>query len=88
MLIGDHSATTTLGTEFGLGYGPNVAPGLNACTVDLGAPISLAMLKRVRLVSFVTPGVGLDIDCSPGGHPVRREPPHGPRHRRAAARAS
>ena len=63
-LIGDDAATTTLGTEIGLGYAPNVAPGVNACTVDFGVPLSIAMLERIHLVSFVTPGVVWDVDCS------------------------
>lgn len=63
-LWGDHAATTTVGTEFGLGYAPNVRAGLNACTLDMGLPLSIAMLERIRLVSFVTPGVVWDVDCS------------------------
>jgi hypothetical protein len=71
-LIGDDAATTTLGTEIGLGYAPNVAPGVNACTVDLGVPLSIAMLERIHLVSFVTPGVVWDVDCSSEDTPRSR----------------
>jgi hypothetical protein len=63
-LWGDRNATSTLGSELGVGYAPNVAPGVNACTLDLGLPLSIAMLERIRLVSFVTPGVVWDVDCS------------------------
>lgn len=63
-LLGDDAATSTLGAEVGFGYAPNVTSGVNACTVDLGVPLSIAMLERIRLVSFVTPGVVWDIDCS------------------------
>lgn len=63
-LFGDYSATTTLGTEVGLGYAPGAVSGGSACTVDLGVPISLAMLQTVRLVSFISPGVAWDIGCS------------------------
>lgn len=64
--LGDYSATTTLGAEVGLGYAPDVLSGVDACTLDLGMPISLAMLQVVRLVTFVTPGVAFDGDCSSG----------------------
>lgn len=65
-LVGDYSATTTLGSEIGFGYAPEVLNGLDACTIDVGMPISLAMLQRVRVVTFVTPGVVLDSDCTSG----------------------
>lgn len=71
-LIGDDAATTTLGTEIGLGYAPNVAPGVNACTFDFGVPLSIAMLERIHLVSFVTPGVVWDVDCSSEDTPRSR----------------
>jgi len=63
-IIGDESATTTLGAEVGFGYAPNVSPGVNACTIDMGVPFSVAMLQRIRLVTFVTPGIVWDVDCS------------------------
>jgi hypothetical protein len=63
-LWGDNSATSTLGTELGLGYAPKARAGVNACTLDLGLPLSIAMLERIRLVSFVTPGVVWDVNCS------------------------
>lgn len=71
-LIGDDAATTTFGTEIGLGYAPSVAPGVNACTVDLGVPLSIAMLERIHLVTFVTPGVVWDVDCSSEDTPRSR----------------
>lgn len=70
-LFKDNSASSTLGTEIGFGYAPRVVPGLNACTVDFGMPFSVAMLERVRLVSYITPGVVWDIDCSDEGSPSR-----------------
>lgn len=63
-IIGDESATTTLGAEIGFGYAPKVSPGVNACTIDMGVPFSVAMLQTIRLVTFITPGVVWDIDCS------------------------
>ncbi len=63
-LWGDNAATSTLGSEIGLGYAPSISPGVNACTLDLGLPLSIAMAERIRLVSFVTPGVVWDVDCS------------------------
>ncbi|HWL38847.1 MAG TPA: hypothetical protein VNO75_01320 [Gemmatimonadaceae bacterium] len=71
-LLGDDGATSTLGTELGLGYAPSVGGGLNACTIDVGVPLSIAMLERLHLVTFVTPGVVWDLDCSSGDtEPVR-----------------
>lgn len=70
-LIGDHTATTTLGTELGVGYAPDIRPGLNACTADLGVPLSVAMLERVRIAAYVSPAVALELDCSGGDHATR-----------------
>lgn len=69
-LFGDYSATATLGADIGFGYAPDIATDLNACTVDLGLPLSLAMLQRVRLVTFITPTVVWDIKCPKGGPPT------------------
>lgn len=69
-LLGDYSATSTLGAEMGFGYAPDVLPNVNACTFDLGMPLSLAMLQRVRLVAFVTPSVVWDVDCSADEPPM------------------
>jgi hypothetical protein len=71
-LVGDESATSTLGTELGFGYAPGVAPGVNACAVDFGVPFSIAMLERIRLVTFVTPGAVWDVGCSSGTAPTNR----------------
>jgi hypothetical protein len=71
-LIGDAAATSTLGTELGFGYAPRVAPGVNACTVDFGVPLSISMLERIRLVTFVTPGIVWDVDCSSEDTPALR----------------
>lgn len=71
-IVGDRAATSTLGTEFGFGYAPNVTAGVNACTFDVGVPLSIAMLERIRLVTFVTPGVVWDLDCSSENTPRLR----------------
>ena len=71
-LFGDYSATSTLVTEIGFGYAPDVMPGSDACTIDVGVPVSIAMLQRIRLVSYVTPGVVWDMDCSPGDRAARK----------------
>jgi len=63
-IVGDESATSTLGTEIGFGYAPRVSPGVNACTLDVGLPYSIAMLQSVRVVPFITPGAVWDINCS------------------------
>ena len=62
-LLNDYSATTTLGAEFGVGYAPNVGSLGDACTVDMGMPISISMLQRVRVVTFVSPGFAWDVGC-------------------------
>jgi hypothetical protein len=71
-IVGDRAATSTLGTEFGFGYAPKVTTGVNACTFDAGVPLSIAMLERIRLVTFVTPGVVWDLDCSSENTPRLR----------------
>jgi hypothetical protein len=71
-LFGDDAATSTLGTELGFGYAPSVTQGVNACTVDVGVPLSIAMLERIRLVTFVTPGIVWDVDCSSEDTPRNR----------------
>jgi len=63
-ITGDESATTTIGTEIGFGYAPGISPDLNACTIDAGLPFSVAMMQRLRVVAFVTPGLVWNIDCS------------------------
>jgi hypothetical protein len=62
-LIGDHTATTTFGADFGVGYAPGVKGKEDACTVDVGTPISISMLQRVRVVTFLSPGVAWDVGC-------------------------
>ena len=71
-IVGDKAATSTLGTEFGFGYAPKVTTGVNACTFDAGMPLSIAMLERIRLITFVTPGVVWDLDCSSDNTPRLR----------------
>lgn len=62
-LIGDASATTTLGTELGFGYAPNSFNGKNACAFDAAVPISVAMFQVVRVVAFGAPGIAWDVRC-------------------------
>jgi hypothetical protein len=62
-LFGDNSATTTLGTEVGVGYAPAAAGGTVACTIDAAVPVSHAMLQTVRLVTFVSAGAVWDVGC-------------------------
>jgi hypothetical protein len=70
-LFGDKDATSTLGGELGFGYAPNVLPDINSCTIDLGMPVSVAMLQKIRVVSYVTPGVVWDIGCGSKGPDTR-----------------
>ncbi len=71
-IIGDESATTTIGTEIGFGYAPRIEPGVNACTLDVGLPLSVAMLQTIRVVGFVTPGAVWNIGCSSEQTPGNR----------------
>jgi hypothetical protein len=66
-LVGDNSATTTLGAELGLGYAPNAVAGRNACAFDIGLPVSVSFFQRVRLLSFFTPGIAWDARCIHAG---------------------
>ena len=70
-LFGDKNATSTLGGELGFGFAPNVLPDINSCTIDMGMPLSVSMLQRIRVVSYVTPGVAWDIGCGSQGPPTR-----------------
>jgi hypothetical protein len=62
-LLGDNSGTTTVGVETSFGYAPHVLDRMDACTVDLGVPISSANFRRVRLSTFFTPSVIWDLGC-------------------------
>jgi hypothetical protein len=61
--LGDYSSTTTIGTSIGLGYAPDAATGVDACTLDLLVPFSLAMMQSVRLVVHSSPGIVWDVGC-------------------------
>lgn len=63
-LIGDHNATTTLGAEIGMGYASGLAAGQNDCTVDIGAPVSVALFQKTRVVAFVTPSLVWEAGCA------------------------
>jgi hypothetical protein len=68
-LVGDNSATTTVGTEFGFGYAPNAVAGRNACAVDAAMPVSISLFQRIRLLTFFTPGFIWDMRCPINGSP-------------------
>jgi hypothetical protein len=68
-LVGDNSATTTVGTEFGFGYAPNALFARNACAFDMGMPISISLFSRIRVLSFFTPGIAWDVRCPMAGSP-------------------
>ena len=70
-LIGDASATTTLGTELGFGYAPNSYRSTNACAVDAAIPLSISMFQVIRVVAFGSPGVAWDIPCTGRGSSTR-----------------
>lgn len=69
-LFGDVNATTTVGGELGFGYAPNILPNINSCTFDLGVPLSVSMLQRVRVVTYITPGLAWDVSCGSSGPPT------------------
>lgn len=69
-LIGDASATTTLGTELGFGYAPNVFRKSNACAFDFAIPLSISMFQVVRVVAFGAPGIAWDVRCPWRGSPA------------------
>ena len=66
-LVGDNNATTTVGGELGLGYAPNALFGRNACALDFGVPVSVSLFQRIRVLSFVTPGIAWDVRCISAG---------------------
>ena len=66
-LINDYSATTTFGADIGYGYAPDAYAGNNACALDIGAPVSLSLFQRVRVVSFLSPGIVWDVRCPVNG---------------------
>jgi len=68
-IVGDNSATTTVGTEIGLGYAPTDIAGRNACALDVGVPVSLSLFQRLRVLTFLTPGLAWDMPCIVGGNP-------------------
>jgi hypothetical protein len=70
-LFKDYSATSTLGAEVGFGYAPDAVDEDDACTVDIGIPLSVAMLQKVRVNSFLIPSVAWDVACGSGLGPVR-----------------
>ena len=66
-IIGDNSATTALGTDFGVGYAPNTISEQNACSFDIGMPISISLFQRIRLLTLFGPGLAWDVRCPMGG---------------------
>lgn len=71
-LFKDYSSTTTLGGEVGFGYSPDVLPGVASCTLDFGMPVTISLGQRLRVASFLTPGVMWDMGCRNAGSPSRR----------------
>ena len=67
----DYSATTTLGGELGIGYAPNVVSGNDACSLDLGMPITVSLGQTIRIASFLTPGIMWDLNCTGPESPSR-----------------
>lgn len=71
-LFKDYSSTTTLGGEWGIGYAPDVVSGVTSCTLDFGMPVTVSLGQRLRVASFLTPGVMWDMGCKNAGSPSRR----------------
>jgi len=70
-LFHDYTSTTTVGGEMGFGYAPNVVSGLDACSLDLGVPVTVSMGQRIRIATFLTPGIMWDLNCSGPESPSR-----------------
>lgn len=70
-LIHDNTSTTTIGGEWGLGYAPNVVSGVDACTMDFGMPVTVSLGQRIRIATFLTPGIMWDLNCSGPESPSR-----------------
>lgn len=67
-LLNDNSATSTFGTELGVGYAPKVSGSMNACAIDFGLPLSVAKRRqRPRFVGYLSPGIIWDFNCGSGG---------------------
>ena len=60
----------TVGAEIGLGYASNAIGGRNACALDIAAPVSLSLFQRLRLLTFLTPGIAWDMRCIVSGSPT------------------
>jgi hypothetical protein len=67
----DYSSTTTLGGEVGFGYAPNVVSGNDACNLDFGMPITVSFGQRLRIATFLTPGIMWDLNCTGPESPSR-----------------
>lgn len=66
-LVGDNSATTTIGGELGYGYAPRAILQRNACAADVGMPVTLSFFQRFRVLTFFTPGIAWDVRCPRAG---------------------
>jgi len=71
-LFKDYSSTTTLGGEVGFGYAPDVLPGVTSCTLDFGMPVTVSLGQRLRVASFLTPGIMWDMNCRSPDAPSKR----------------
>lgn len=60
----DYSASLMVATEFGFGYAPNVLDRQDACSMDAAVPVALGFLQGVRVVPFLSPGFGWEMDCA------------------------
>lgn len=62
--IHDYSASLMVATEIGIGYAADVLDGRDACSFDFGLPVAIGFFQRVRVVPFLTPALGWEMDCS------------------------
>jgi hypothetical protein len=70
-LLHDYSSTTTIGGEVGFGYAPDVVGTTDACSLDFGMPITVSLGQRLRIASFLTPGIMWDLNCTGPESPSR-----------------
>jgi hypothetical protein len=73
-ILRDNTATSTLGLEMNFGYAPKVIDKINACSLDVGVPFSVAKRRqRPRIVAYVSPGMLWDFSCGGDSGPPTRK---------------
>lgn len=63
-IIQDHSASLMVAGEIGIGYAADVLDGRDACSFDIGLPVAIGLFQNIRVVPFLTPALGWEMDCA------------------------